>query len=170
MVHYDPPSPVTRQAIFPAAGIQVRAARYAPGTIQRPHEHRSGTMTLVYRGAVVERVADREERAGALSVVVKPPGIRHANRFGPEGASTLQIEFEPALLDEWGGEWRLGEWRWIHDGAAARPFLALLAALQDCRGQCAEEDEPGVAGQDGDLESLVYDLCAAVAPTAVPES
>ena len=132
-------------------GIQVQAARYAPGTVQRPHEHATGTMTLVFRGELLERVGDREERAGPLSVVVKPAGVRHANRFGPAGAATLQVAFQPAVLDAWGGEWRMGEWRWIHDGAVARPFVALLGALRRA------ED------LDLDPEALIYDLCASVA-------
>jgi len=113
-------------------------------------------MTLVFRGDVIERVGDREERAQSLSVVVKPPGVRHANRFGPNGASTLQVAFEPRLLEAWDGEWRMGGWRWIHDGALARPFVALLKLL---RSRAAQED---------DLESLVYELCAAVASSAAP--
>jgi AraC family transcriptional regulator len=133
-------------------GIHVRSMRYSPGAVQRPHEHASGAVTLVYRGGLVERVGDQEERAGPLSVVVKPPGVRHANRFGPEGASALQIAFEPATLDAWGAEWRMGAWRWIHEGAAARPLLSILASLR-------HGPRP-----EADVESLIYDLCAALAP------
>jgi AraC family transcriptional regulator len=133
-------------------GIRVQAGHYAARAVQHPHEHAEGTMTLVFRGELLERVGDREERAGALSVVVKPPGVRHANRFGPDGASTLQVAFEPHVLSAWGGEWRMGGWRWIHGGAVARPFVALLAALR--RAERVHDDDP---------ESLIYDLCASVA-------
>jgi AraC family transcriptional regulator len=46
----------------------------------------------------------------------------------------------------------MGGWRWIHDGAAARPFVELLAALHH--------------SQAADCESLIYDLCASVGPGA----
>jgi len=43
----------------------------------------------------------------------------------------------------------MGAWRWIHDCAVARPFVALLAALRRAEGL--------------DPEALIYDLCASVA-------
>jgi AraC family transcriptional regulator len=133
-------------------GITVRASRYAPGVVQRPHEHDTGAISLVYRGRLTERVGDREESAEPLSVVVKPPGVRHANRFGPEVAWVLQVLFAPALLEEWRSEWRLGAWRWSHAGEAVRPFLALLQSL---RNPPADRDE---------VEALVFDLLARVGP------
>ncbi len=143
------------KTITPAAhahGIRLRSVHYEAGAVQRPHEHRSGAVTLVYRGSLIEQVGQHEERAEPLSVVVKPPGVRHANRFGPEGASTLQILFEPETLGAWEGEWRMGTWRWLHHGPAARHALAILAALGD--------PPPG----DDEIEALVYDLCASLTP------
>lgn len=131
-------------------GITVRASRYAPGAVQRPHEHDTGAVTLVYRGRLAERVGDREEQAEPLSVVVKPPGVRHANRFGPEGAWVLQVLFEPALLDEWRSEWRLGAWRWRHGGGSVRPFLALLESVRRRPADRAE------------VEARVLDLLAGI--------
>jgi AraC family transcriptional regulator len=111
-------------------------------------------MTLVYRGFLAERVGDREEEAGPLSVVVKPPGVRHANRYGAEGAWTLQVSFSPKILDAWSSEWRLGGWRWSHGGETVRPFLALLQSMRDV---------PLAA----DVESLVFELLATVGAPAV---
>lgn len=133
-------------------GITVRASRYAPGAVQRPHEHDTGAVTLVYRGRLAERVGDREEHAEPLSVVVKPPGVRHANRFGPEGAWVLQVLFEPTLLEEWRSEWRLGAWRWRHGGDSVRPFLALLGSARRRPADRAE------------VEMRVLDLLSRIGP------
>ncbi len=115
----------------PLDGITVRTARYEPGATMRPHEHETGSITFVYRGGLVEQTVKGEESAAPLSVVVKPPGVRHSNRFGPAGASVLRIVLSPALVDSWRPEWELGPWRWIHGGEFASEFLALLASLRD---------------------------------------
>lgn len=133
-------------------GVTVRASRYAPGAVQRPHEHGTGAVTLVYRGRLAERVGGHEEHAEPLSVVVKPPHVRHANRFGPEGAWVLQVLLEPSILESWRSEWRLGPWRWRHGGAAIRPFLALLESVRRRPDDSAE------------IESRVFDLLARIGP------
>jgi AraC family transcriptional regulator len=113
-----------------------------------PHTHESGSLTFVYRGGLVERTSCGEETAAPLSAVVKPPGVVHSNRFGPDGAAVVQIVFEPRLLDSWSSEWRIGTWRWIHGGQATRPFLRILSALRE--GRPDRED----------VESLVLELLA----------
>jgi AraC family transcriptional regulator len=133
-------------------GMIVRAVRYAPGAAQRPHEHETGALTLVYRGRLSERVGGHEEAAGPLSIVVKPPAVRHANRFGPEGAWVLQILFTQGLLDSWASEWRMGGWRWSHGGDAVRPFLAILESLR--------RRPPDAAH----VESLIFELLARLEP------
>lgn len=136
-------------------GIRLRTFRYAPGAVQPPHEHATPSVSLIFRGRLVERVGLREVEAAPLSVAVKPAGVRHANRFGPEGASALQVTFEPCAIDGGNDPWRPEDWRWIHGGPPARPFLALLASL----------GRTGAAAPGGnELEAMVVDVCATLAP------
>jgi len=107
-------------------------------------------MTLLYQGRLAERVGGREEEAGPLSIVVKPPGVRHADRYGPDGAWTLQVSFAPGYLETGRPEWHLGGWRWSHGGEGVRPFLALLESVR----------RAPAAGADS--ESLVFELLAAM--------
>jgi AraC family transcriptional regulator len=127
-------------------GMAVRTNRYRPNQSMGPHTHESGSLTFVYRGGLIERTANGEEIAAPLSAVVKPPGVLHSDRFGPDGASVVQIIFEPDLLDSWSNEWSMGTWRWIHGGPPTRPFLRVLSAL---RQEGLDRDE---------VESLVLEL------------
>jgi AraC family transcriptional regulator len=150
----NPPFPIGQDLC--CDGVRLRTVRYAPGAVQPPHEHPSASATLIIRGRLLERVGSREETAGPLSVVVKPAGVRHANRFGSEGASALQILFDPGATREHEEDSALREWRWIHGGVASRPFLALLASLR----RHEAGDSEGI-----DVESLLYDALAALTRT-----
>src|SRR5262245_23282580 len=106
----------------------LRLIDYAPATHQPPHVHSRDSITLVLRGDLIEASACGEERAAALSVVAKPAGVEHENRFGPVGARTLQIELPPDPR-------RLAtpmprtSTRWEHAGPASRSLLRLFLLL-----------------------------------------
>ncbi len=143
----SPPVRVGRQATGP--GFCVSEVVYAPGWRQPRHAHESAGVTLVVAGAFRETACGREESATALSVVVKPAGVVHADEIGAEGARTILVEIEdPALLPE-----RLGPWRWLHAGPGVRPLLALAAALR-------AEARP--------IEDTVLDLLGEVSDTGRP--
>ena len=59
---------------------------YSPGVHQPAHAHDDLQITIVLRGSLEERVGATVERATALSVVVKDPGVVHDDRFGTAGA------------------------------------------------------------------------------------
>lgn len=112
-------------------GSVVRVARYPPDTAQPRHAHPHTSVSLVVRGKLEERAGRSVEVAGPLSVVVKPAGAEHADRFGRDGAVLLQLILSPE--DEArGGEARdaLGRWGWTHAASAARPLLSLLRTLR----------------------------------------
>ena len=69
--------------------IRLGSSRYAPGTRHPLHSHEELQITLVLRGGVSERVGERVEEAAALSVVVKDPGVMHADDFSARGALTI---------------------------------------------------------------------------------
>lgn len=103
---------------------RVLETRYPAGLRLDRHHHDRASLTLVLEGRLEERTEDGVHRAGPGSVVMKPAGTEHANRFGDSGARTL-------LLDV-GGEDRLRgrRWLWTDGGAPARAMLRVLEALR----------------------------------------
>jgi AraC family transcriptional regulator len=89
-------------------------------------------VSLLVRGDLEERVGRRVETAGPLSVVVKPAGVEHADRFGRRGAVAVQVVLSPA--DEGWADGAMDAWRWSHAPEAARPLLRLLGALHEPSG------------------------------------
>jgi len=115
-----------------AGPFRVRAIDYAPGLRQAVHAHETGSVTLLLAGRIRETTRSGEERGSALSVVVKPPGVRHADEVGARGARTLQVAFDPATAGEAGAAARdLDRWTWLHGGSGVRPLLTLARALRD---------------------------------------
>ncbi len=107
---------------------------YDPGRHMPSHEDRVSRVSIVVRGTIWESVGRSEEIGSATSVVVKPAGVAHETRFGPEGARVISIVTdEPGLFDRW---------RWIHRGpaimAAAR-FIAAKANRRSAPGTELEE-------------------------------
>lgn len=142
------PIRVGRQARGP--GFRVIEVDYAPGWRQPAHAHDYTGVTLVLAGGFLETACGREESATALSVVVKPAGVVHADRIGNQGARTVLVEIhDPALVPE-----RLGPWRWLHAGPGVRPLLSLATSLR---------------GEDGPIEDTILDLLGEVSDASRPE-
>lgn len=134
-------------------GAVLREVSYPAGCTQPRHHHTRTSLTLVFAGSLEEEVGATHESAGPLSVVFKPAGTEHANRMGPEGARTLQIELDDGVLDAPGEPARPDEWGWTHGGPAAKRFLDLVCD--------ARQGEP-----DDALEGGLLDLLAALRPAA----
>jgi AraC family transcriptional regulator len=135
--------------------------RYAPHAYHAPHAHDPPSLTLVIRGEVEERVAARVERAGPLSVVVKPAGVVHSDTFGANGACTLQVTLSGHDAAEAAAATpRLDGWRWTHAGAAARALLALF------RLTAAGGPAPGAESVD----DLVLEAVAALEPATAGQA
>ena len=136
-----------------AIGLRLSAHEYAPGCHQPVHDHDEIHISIVLRGSVSERVGGTTEQAGALSVVVKDRGVRHANGFGPRGATLAQLSIRGAgvsdLLDDPG---RLVWWKWCHSLSAVAPFLTLVEQ------HVPRGDE--IAADDADFLDLLSALSA----------
>jgi len=135
-----------------ADGARVFEHTYTPGRKEERHAHRHTNISLVLAGSVEEAVGGALERAYALSVVIKPGGTEHANRYGAKGARVFSVLFEPELVASM-QDWvpGLGRWRWMHGGAAARWMLRLLRTYR--RGQTR---------RGGEVEDCVYELVASL--------
>ena len=140
---------VVSRRVFEA--FDVTETVYPPGLRQAPHAHRRTHITLVVSGSMLETVDVAEEVAGALDVVVKPGGTRHANVVGVRGARTFQIRFQDAYVDALPDDGPLRDWHWLRHGAAA---MQLFAIMQEIRMQGVG----GCARIRDDVDDLVATL------------
>jgi AraC family transcriptional regulator len=139
------------------SGFVVSELDYTPRRRQGPHAHPATSVTLILRGAVRERSGSREDIGRALSVVVKPAGVEHADEYGAEGLDTLQIVVPPAGPTAAADSRCASCWRWIHAGAVNSAFLDVLRALRvsPCDGSSLEwAAMDTLAALDSDLVEL----------------
>jgi AraC family transcriptional regulator len=128
---------------------------YGSATRQSPHAHDELQISVVLRGSVEERVGTCVERASALSVVVKDPGVVHADEFGAEGALTAQLKLHDTTLSALVEHpARALAWRWMHDAMVAIPFLRIVARGLDGHRHFESDDD--------DIVDLVAALSARV--------
>jgi AraC family transcriptional regulator len=81
------------------AGFTVMDAVYAPGMQLRRHTHEQATLSFVLKGGFSETLASGSEDCGPQSFISRPPGVAHANHYGPDGARNLIIEIANSRLD-----------------------------------------------------------------------
>jgi len=81
------------------AGFLFTEARHAPGLFIPPHSHKRATITILLSGTFDEGYRARRECCSDGSVLFRPPGECHSDRFGTAGGYNLVIELEPALYD-----------------------------------------------------------------------
>lgn len=136
--------------------FQVRRIDYPPGLRQATHSHQGASITLLLSGHIRESTRAAEETGSALSVVAKPPGVEHADEIGPGGARTLQVAFDARHSPELDDGFQLTRWRWLHDGRAASPLLALARLLSSG------------AAISSELEDRVLDVFPALDPDVWP--
>src|SRR5688572_13772567 len=107
--------------------LRLDSSLYTPGTRYAPHAHDELHLSLVLRGSVCERVGNRLEDAGALSIVLKDPGVTHADEFGPAGALMARLSVpRSTFADLVEHPARAEAWRWTHDAFVAAPFLRIV--------------------------------------------
>jgi len=134
-----------------AGPFRLREVVYPADMRMAPHSHDHPSVTLVLAGGLRESVGHHEDEATPLSVVIKPPEVRHADTFGPRGARTLQIAWHADTeLGEATAALRLG-WSWLHLSRGVPEFLTLAGELRACGGTSER------------LESLTWDVLAALA-------
>jgi AraC family transcriptional regulator len=110
------------------SSLTLAATAYRPNSRHPAHTHDELQVTIVLTGSVCERVGSQIECAEPLSVVVKDPGVRHADDFGAAGAVTARLSARHITFSDLVEHPRRSpDWRWLHGGgSAARPFLQLV--------------------------------------------
>lgn len=82
--------------------LRVLDVEYPGGLDQPAHSHARASVTVVLRGEIEEAAADGWSVAGPMTVLVKPAGAVHADRFRGAGARTVAIDIGPATSRAWG--------------------------------------------------------------------
>jgi AraC family transcriptional regulator len=140
------------------------SAGYGAGAHQAPHTHECLQISMVLRGAIEERVGASVERATALSVVVKDPGVIHDDHFGRDGAVTAQLSLQhTSLADLVEHPRRAPAWRWTHESMVAIPFLRVVARGLEGQRHFTRDDDDII-----DLVAAVSARLHAPAPACQP--
>lgn len=136
------PHPALRLGTPLRAGpFWIRCIDYPPGLRQPQHSHDAFSMTVLLAGDIHETTRVGEAIGSALSVVVKPAGLEHANEVGPRGARTVQVAFLPEVAEELADGAELGGWRWQHGGPACAPLLGLAGTLRSGVGGASQMED-----------------------------
>lgn len=115
---------------FEDQASQVREVRYARNRHQAEHSHETASITLLLWGDLEESTSQGCRQARVCSAIVKPPCVSHANRYGPRGAGTLQITFEP---NKFPADLVPDRYSWSFGGPLVRSLFAVWAATRDPR-------------------------------------
>jgi AraC family transcriptional regulator len=117
-----------RWAESTTTSLSLAASAYPAHSCQHEHAHNELQLTILLTGSVRERVGSQIQHAGPLSVVVKDPGVRHADQFGGAGALTARLSAPSTTFSDLVEHpARALDWRWLHGGGAAMPFLRLVS-------------------------------------------
>lgn len=94
---------------------------YPPGYRQAWHEHPRPQVSLQLGGYTREWTAQAATENCSTAFCIKPDGLKHADRYGPEGAIFLSISFDERPL--WGSVARDSSWRWGATNESAAEFV-----------------------------------------------
>ena len=115
---------------------ELRLGFYPPECAQAPHSHDVPVVSLVVAGMVSESVGTRETVARPGWLSVKPPGVRHSDGYGRDGAIILSAPVRDPRL--WNAGVASPEWRW-------RPLSSGIAAQIVTSARHAESSDDVVA-------------------------
>lgn len=79
-------------------GLRTLVARFPPALHLPRHAHEHPTLAVVLSGRFRKQVAHGIQDAVPCSLIAEPPGERHANWFGPQGARVVLLQ--PLVLEE----------------------------------------------------------------------
>ncbi len=85
------------------AGARVNRAVYAAGTETPSHAHPHADLCVTLAGRYEETWGRESGRLDAGCVLVKPPGLEHVDRFGPEDVTCINVDLAPGAWEELGG-------------------------------------------------------------------
>jgi AraC family transcriptional regulator len=98
-LQYSPsrfPAPIVRSRT--AGDFVLTETRYAGGTLLATHAHEYGCLVVALDGAFDEQLGTRRRTVAPGTVILRPEGEPHSNRFGPAGGRCLNVEMRPQWL------------------------------------------------------------------------
>jgi AraC family transcriptional regulator len=128
-------------------------SRYAPGMAMPRHAHDDMAVSVVFSGGMEEDALHGRIDAEAGTLLVKPRGTAHANRFGPAGATILSVSLSEGS-DFSAAAGAPARWNAHRSFAAYRAGIDVLRVLR--------------AGRLDELTQAVSDLLAPVSDAAEP--
>jgi AraC family transcriptional regulator len=111
--------------LYASAGLRCHLGFYREGWAQAMHSHPTPTVSLLLSGWVHEVVSGREVSAGASSISIKPPDVRHRDLYGRNGAVILSVAIDDP--DHWAAAVPPPEWTWRP--LTRRDYGEVLASL-----------------------------------------
>ena len=72
----------------------------SPGLVLPPHFHEYANIALAVEGSFIETVGPKPYEVNPCSVIFRPAGEKHSNRYGKTAAHCLIIEVRPQRLSE----------------------------------------------------------------------
>jgi AraC family transcriptional regulator len=136
--------------------FSLRPVAYTPLSEHTRHRHDHCSITLILSGALEEGANSAMQEFGAFSIVTKPAGVYHQDRYGPRGTRTFQLSFTTELAREFCSGL---SYAWERGGPAARAMLALF-----CR-----ESMPEVDGS-AERENGIIEVLTCVAESSLDSS
>jgi len=121
---FSPVSLGTPLKSLEAGDFILTEASYPPSSSLPSHAHELPSLTFVVRGYCLETVGRRPRECKPHSVIIKPAGEIHSNKYGNTGLQCLLIEVKKERIpaNDPASE-MLKEFSLVHDGAL--PALAL---------------------------------------------
>lgn len=81
-----------------AGGFLVLEVSYTPSLALPRHGHDEAALCFPFRGAFDESVGGRTYECSAYDVMVRPPQVRHSNRYGANGTRCVLVGLTPECL------------------------------------------------------------------------
>jgi AraC family transcriptional regulator len=97
------PSPIVlsgRDKRVEASGFVLTQTYRPPGLLLPPHFHEHANIALTIEGFFTETVGRKPYEVNPCSVIFRPAGEKHSNRYGKTAAHCLIIEVRPQRLSE----------------------------------------------------------------------
>ena len=112
-------------------GVAARRVVYPAHAAQTLHAHDQPRINIVLSGSLEERAGAEGAAGVGFSVAVKPAGITHEDRYGPEETRVLTLIFDPDYVERCGARTLFASWRWLPDGPLAPLTVTLLETIVD---------------------------------------
>jgi AraC family transcriptional regulator len=97
------PSPIVlsgQDKRLEVSGFSITETYRPPGLVLPPHFHGNANIAFALDGSFIETVGTKPYEVHPYSVIFRPAGEKHANRYGKTAAKCLIIEVRPQRLSD----------------------------------------------------------------------